>query len=138
MTSARREAHIRRNDGRSKCQARVALPITLFGQFLLSANVSAQADPTIEWEFYNRFTFYKDAAAFEDYSNAALKETGEIARGDWILATEDRLQDSADSKGWAAKNFDASKFNESGTVSWNTARKEYDICGGDPDYVRAA
>ena len=135
MTSTWHEARVTKNDQRSKCQARVALPITLFGHFLLSANVSAQADPTIEWEVYNRFPFYKDANAFKDYSSVALKETGEIARGDWVLATEDRLQDSADAKGWAAKNFDTSKYNEPGAVCWNAPRKEYDICGGDPDYI---
>ena len=135
MTSTWHEARVTKNDQRSKCQARVALPITLFGHFLLSANVSAQADPTIEWEVYNRFPFYKDANAFKDYSSVALKEPGEIARGDWVLATEDRLQDSADAKGWAAKNFDTSKYNEPGAVCWNAPRKEYDICGGDPDYI---
>jgi hypothetical protein len=64
--------------------------LPLFAFHLLTLT-PANAAPEIVWQVYNRFRFYKEPEVFRDYLTVAAPLQS-VAKSDWILQTEQRLQ----------------------------------------------
>jgi hypothetical protein len=81
------------------------------------------AAPEIRWEVENRFRFYQTPGPFKAYLKVA-KETRPAGIGNWILHTEQKLQqkhlDEASAKersnGWASRSMDDTCWDRGGFV----------------------
>lgn len=120
-----------RSCGRS-ARERASFALILVGVFawLTPGLAKAQSSPTIEWEVYNRFRFYKDPEIFRRYL-AVAEEAKSAGLGAWVLATEDALQKKAENErlGWAANSFGPQ------ALCWSRATLQYTQCGSERDYV---
>ena len=113
-------------------RARANFALILVGAlaWLSPGLAQAQSSPTIEWEVYNRFRFYKDPEIFRTYLTVA-EDAKSAGPGAWVLATEDALQKKAENeqRGWAAMNFKPESF------CWYSGSLQYNNCGSERDYI---
>ena len=92
--------------------------------FAIVGNVSsAFAAYDVVWKVENGFRFYKTPAPFNAYSSVA-EELRRPGTGDWILRTEQRLQQDSDWNGWASKWKDETCWDRTGYVLTNEGRCE--------------
>jgi lysophospholipase L1-like esterase len=112
--------------------ARVNFALILVGAlaWLSTGQAQAQSSPTIEWEVYNRFRFYKDPEIFRKYL-AVAEDAKSAGPANWALATENALQKKAENErlGWAAIDFKPQSF------CWRSGSWQYNNCGSERDYV---
>ena len=102
--------------------------------WLTPGPAQAQSSPTIEWEVYNRFRFYKDPEIFRKYL-AVAEDAKSAGLGAWVLATEDALQKKPENEklGWAASSFGPQ------ALCWSRGTLQYTLCGGsERNYVLPA
>jgi hypothetical protein len=69
---------------------------------------SSNAGPRIEWEVKNRFRLFKNEADFKRHVAAA--------RGDGVLAAEERLERASEGRGWAGEMVDNLCIDQTGRI----------------------
>jgi hypothetical protein len=109
-------------------RAAVAGPFVVAALTLAFSAAQAQTAPHIEWEIYNRLRFYKNAEIFRKYLEVA-KQAGQTDPANWVLNTENLLQEAADKAGWAANNLGRDD------LCWDRSTLSYEGCGSPADYV---